>query len=235
MRWLKSFAPLALVLVALPARAQDAAPPPSEPAPAEPPPPRQPPAQVFDGEQPPSPVRPGPVPTHRRTPAVEQKDVGTGFGVEVGTAGFASGNLQGGLLLGGHTPGGSIFGVRLNYRDETTKVSGSSSSTTAFAIGLAGRFPVAGSSQGFDLALAADAAFVHVESPAGPADSGSKGSGFQLAFGPQLRYWFHPNVAAGYMVQFGYTSVSSDASSDRVKVEQSVTALVGSFTLTAGF
>jgi hypothetical protein len=233
MRWLISFAPLALVLVAVPVRAQDAAPPPSEPAPAEPPPPRQPPPQVFDGEQPPSPARPAPVPTHRRAPAAEQRD-GTGFSMEVATAGFASGNLQGGLLLGAHTPGGLIIGARLNYRDETIKVSGSSSSNTAFAIGLAGRFPVAGGPDGLDLALAGDIAFVHAESPANVSDSGSKGSGFQLAFGPQLRYWFDRNVAAGYMVQFSYTSVSSDAS-NQSNVEQSVTALAGSFTLTASF
>jgi hypothetical protein len=239
MRWLKPFAALALSSLAVPARAQDAAPQPIEApaAPAQPPPP-PPPAQVFDGEQPPAPVRPAPVPARSRPPADEPKvDATTGFGIEFTTAGFASGNVQGGVLLGAHTPAGSIFGVRFNYRDETTKVSSSSSSTTAFAIGVAGRFPVAGSQTGLDLAMAADAAFLKAETPdaVSGASTTAKASGFQFAFGPQLRYWLHPNVAVGYMAQFSYVKLSSDDSNASAKVEQSVTAVVGTFTLTAGF
>jgi hypothetical protein len=241
MRWLKPYTALALLLFAGPARAQDAAPQPTvpPPPPAQPPPPPPPPApaQVYDGEQPPSPVRPALVPARRRPPVEEPKEVATtGFGLEFTTAGFASGNVQGGVLLGAHTPAGAIFGMRFNYRDETTRVSSSSSSATAFALGVAGRFPVAGSQEGLDLAMAVDAAFLKVETPdAVSGASGSKGSGFQFAFGPQLRYWLHPNVAVGYMGQLSYAKISSDNSDSSSKVEQSVTAIVGTFTLTAGF
>src|SRR5205814_8114692 len=144
--------------------------------------------------------------------------------------GFASGALQGGLLLGGHTPGGVVYGVRIDYSDNTQKIAGSSHSTTAFSIGLAGRFPVAGRPDGFDLALAADAAFVKAQVGSGPGEPGTGASGIRVGFGPQLRYWFHPNVAVGYLVQLNYLNASSDTSPSGEKLEQSTTSIAGAFT-----
>jgi len=239
MRWLKSALVLALGLFALPVRAQDTAPPPEQPAPSEPPPTPPPPApapQAHDQEEPPA-HRPAPAPEPRRRREPEPEPRGAGFGLEVATAGLASGTLQGGLLLGAHTPGGSLYGVRIDYRDETQKLAGTSQSTTAFSFGLAGRFPVAGSPDGFDLALGIDAAYVKAsvtDGGAGQAPSG--GSGFLIGFGPQLRYWLHPNVAVGYLAQLTYLSATSDDMGGlRDKVEHSITAFTGSFTLSAGF
>ena len=235
MRWLHPVLFCTLGFLSLPARAQDAAPPPPEPAaPSEPPPPPKPPAppQVFDGEQPP---KPAPVPaTHRRQPEPEPPT--TGFGVEFATAGFASGALQGGLLMGAHSPGGAIYGVRLDYRDQTQTIGGTTHSTTSYSFGLAGRFPVVGSPTGFDLALAADAAYVKAQMASDSPGASSPGaSGFLIGFGPQLRYWFHPNAAIGYVVQATYASVSADDTGGLEKVEQSITTFAGAFTLTGGF
>jgi hypothetical protein len=188
---------------------------------------------VFDGEQPP---KPAPVPVTRRRREPEPEPRGAGFGVEVATAGFASGTLQGGLLLGAHTPGGAIYGVRIDYRDETQKISGASQSTTSYGLGLAGRFPVAGSPEGFDLALAADISYIKVQMGSGSAGPSSAGAtGFLIAFGPQLRYWFHPNAAVGYVAQLNYVNASDDAGGLGEKAEHSLTTFAGAFTLTAGF
>jgi hypothetical protein len=155
------------------------------------------------------------------------------FGLEVATSGLASGPLQGGLLLGVASGRSSLLGVRFDYADTKTTLADASMSTTSWALGLSGRFAVAGRA-GFDLALAGDALFVQSETSSNGSDTTAvSGSGFKLGFGPQLRYWIHPCFALGYLVQAIYTSVSLDnPDSSSESVEKAVTGFAGTFTLT---
>ena len=159
-----------------------------------------------------------------------------GVGLEVATSGFASGNVQGGLVFGLHSAAGTLIGVRMNYLDQTSKVGSESISNSAMAIGLAARLPVAGSRDGFDVALGADLAYVKSEKAAVGGESGLSASGFQIGFGPQIRYWIHHNVALGYLVQATYTSLTSEQKdSSGQSLEQSEAKIGGAFTITAGF
>jgi hypothetical protein len=237
MRPLKLIVLSVSVLLSSAARAQDAAPapvpapPPSEPTAAPP----APTGQVFDGEQPKAP-KPAPAPRHR-PPVVDEPPASTmGVGLEVATSGFASGDLQGGLLFGIHSAAGTLVGVRMNYLDQTSKLGSESVSTTALAIGLAARLPVAGSRDGFDLTLGADVSYVNAKKGALGGEAATGGSGFQLGFGPQIRYWIHHNVALGYLVQATYSSVTSDQKdSSGQSLEQTEAKIGGAFTITAGF
>jgi hypothetical protein len=221
------------------AHAQDAAPEPTPPAASEPPPPpANPPAQVFDGEQPPEKVRHAPRTIARAQAPVmlEAPASGVGFGLEAATSGFASGNLQGGLLMGAHLPSGTLLGVRLDYADHTQKVGGESQSTSAIALGLGARFPVAGSKAGLDLAVAVDLAYVKAQTAATDNDPASGATGFQVGLGPQLRYWINPTVAVGYVVQIQHGSATSDQKDSLgQQLEVSDTRIGGAFTVTAGF
>jgi hypothetical protein len=166
----------------------------------------------------------------------EEPAGGPGLGLEVATSGFASGNLQNGLILGMHFPSGTLFGVRIDYADTTTTLGRESQSTTTFAVGLAGRFAVAGSKKGFDLAIGLDAAFVKatVAMAGSMTEAKGSGSGFRVGVGPHLRYWIHPNVALGYIVQGFISKVSSDNEVED-KLERSDSGFDGAFTVTAGF
>jgi hypothetical protein len=238
------------VLIALtaPARSQEVTP---VPAPSEPPPPpstppsqpirepaAQPAPQVFDREQPPS-SRPT---TLRRTVTTEvPPPASVGFGLELATSGLGSGNLQGGLLLGVHLSGGSIVGVRLDFANASTTVGSTTRSQTDLAVGLAARLTLAGSHDGFDLALGIDASFVKAQLSGPMEDPLADASGYRLGVGPQLRYWIHHNLALGYLAQLSYLSVTSDKTvggspyEELGKIQQQKLAFLGAFTLTAGF
>jgi len=239
MQHLKSFLFIALVLVSSSARAQDpATPPPPPPAPETPPAP-EPPAPAA---QPLAELPPKPAPRKRPPVVVEEAPpASAGFGLEVGTSGFASGELQGGLMLGVHISNGTMLGARLDYLDRTRKVGSESRSTSALGLGLAARFPVAGSKAGLDLALALDLMYVkaHADAGTGPdVQVASDATGFRVGIGPQLRYWIRPSVAVGYLVQISHTSTSSEqdgTSSSGDALEDSLTNIVGTFTVTAGF
>jgi hypothetical protein len=250
MRWMLLAAPLFASLVASPVRAQDAQPtvPPEAPSPppASPEPPPAVPSvpQVSDGEQPPAPrTPPPPAPRHREV-SVEEPAASPGFGLEAATAGFASGKLDGGIILGVHFPGGSLFGLRLGYKDETRKIGSESMSQTAMTVGVAGRFALMAARAGFDLALGLDGAYIKAQITSSSSGSASaEASGFHLAIGPQLRYWITPNLAVGYLVQASFTQLTSESSSSsselgfssRSSIEDSTMSIDGTFTLTAGF
>lgn len=242
MQHLKSFVFLVVALLSSPVQAQEVAPPPSLPAPEAPPAPETP-APETPAAEPPvqeEPPPPSPRPVARRKPPVVVQAVPaatSGFGIELATSGFASGTLQGGLLMGVHMSNGSLLGLRLNYSDETQKTGTRSISTNAFAMGLAARFPVVGSKAGLDITVALDLAYVKSKTDAAdPSSQATGGSGFQVGIGPQLRYWIHPNVAVGYLAQASHTSITLDQKGpDGESLEGSKTVIGGSFTVTAGF
>jgi hypothetical protein len=249
MRWILLSAPLFASLVASPVRAQDAQPtvPPAAPSPppASPEPPPAVPSvpQVSDGEQPPAPRTAPPPPPRHREVTIEEPAASPGFGLEATTAGFASGKLDGGIILGVHFPGGSLFGLRLGYQDQTRKIGSESVSQTAMVIGVSGRFAVMPARAGFDLALGVDGAYIKGQVTDSSLDSPSaEASGFHLGIGPQLRYWLTPNLAVGYLVQASFTQLTSERSSSsglgsspRGSIEDSTMGIDGTFTLTAGF
>jgi hypothetical protein len=222
-----------------PAPVEPAPAPSSEPAPAPPPPaPPPPPRQQWDREEPPPPQRQSTLSTtpRRRVPGAPEPESRPGFAVEVATSGFASGTLQGGLLLGLQFPSATLIGVRFDYADSTRKLGDESVSTSAFALGLAVRFAIAGSREGLDLAFAGEADFV--KSQVGGEDPVTKADaeGFRLAFGPQLRYWVHPNLALGYLAQATLTKIKANARSSAInEMEQTDVGIGGAFTLTAAF
>jgi len=239
-RW---FVFLAVGLLSSSVHAQEVVPQPSPPtpeAPATPSAPEPPAADALaeEEEEPPPPPRPV---ARRKPPVVVQEApaAGAGFGIELATSGFASGTLQGGLMMGLHLNNGTLLGARLNYVDETQTAGSRSVSSSTVALGLAARFPVIGSKAGLDLAVALDLAYLKSHADAGvdpdvqvPAGA----SGFQVGIGPQLRYWIHPNVAVGYLVQASHTSITLDQkSADGETLAGSKTAFAGNFTVTAGF
>jgi hypothetical protein len=253
MRWPHVLPVVSLLLVPVIAHAQytpapplngpTTTPPPEstpEPAPAPPPPAPRP---APDTEEPPPPSHRSGLPTTGQwhAPVVEEQPAsGSGFAVEVDTNAFASGTLNGGLVIGAHGADGSVLGFRFAYTDQTQKIGTRSQSTTAYAMGLAGRLTVAGSRNGLDLALGLDASILKAQVGATDAISGasapSDASGFHVGVGPMLRYWIRPNIALGYLVEASYTSLSGDSTgSSGEKEEQTRTAIDGTFTLTANF
>jgi hypothetical protein len=252
MRWLHVLTAVSLLLVPSISRAQyvpapplgtPTNPPAPEPTPQPIPEPTPPPTPrpAPDTEEPPPPSHHAGLPTagQWRAPAGEEPVNAAGFALEIDTSGFASGKLDGGLVIGAHGADGSLLGFRFDYTDTTQKEGSTSRSNTAYALGLTGRLSVFGNRNGLDLALGLDAALIKAEIGSADAVSGASGSstnlsGFQLGFGPMIRYWIRPNLALGYLVQARYESLSSDtADVSGSKPEQNATAIVGTFTLTA--
>jgi hypothetical protein len=247
MRWMSISVALFAAFVTSPVRAQDAGstPPPSETSPGNVPAGAASEPRISPGPEPPAPRQPPPSPVPSAPPAPADTPAGLGIGLEAATAGFASGNLQGGLLVGMHLPGGSLFGFRIDYRSETRKVGSQSVSHTQYGLGVAGRFAVAGSKAGVDLALALDAAYLKAQIP-GPSADGDPidGFGFHIAAGPQIRYWITPHVAVGYLVEAYFSRVAADtpAMSPLVfgapppeHVQETASGIGGIFTLAAAF
>jgi hypothetical protein len=234
MQHIKSFAFAALVLFAPAVHAQEPLPPPATPAPEA--------APVVPETPKPAPEFPPAPPKPPKKPPVVVEEVpaaSTGVGMEVATSGFASGALDGGLLFGVHISNGSLLGVRFAYSDKTLTVGSMSRSTNSLTVGLAARFPVVGSKRGLDMAVALDLDYLKDETDAG-ADPDMQpavgATGFRIGIGPQLRYWINPSVAVGYMVQAEHKSQTADQKGpDGEAIEGSETALVGKFTVTAGF
>jgi hypothetical protein len=243
MRPILALASLLVCLAASPARAQDAEAQPvqSSPAPAPAAPPTPPPPPALSGGQQPAP--PPPAPPRPAAPAEAPPD--RGVVLEAATRGFASGDLQGGLLLGVHFSDGSVVGLRVDYRYQSRDVGSQSNSRSDLGVGLAGRIAVAGSRAGLDLALALDAAYLATQISGADQDGPLvDASGFSFGVGPQFRYWITRNLAVGYLVQAYFSRVASVpvarppvdfGAPTTQQIKQSDSGVNGAFTLTASF
>ena len=145
----------------------------------------------------------------------------TGLAIELSTTSFASGDLAGGVFLGGRSAA-IIVGGFLDYG--MTSVSSSvgttpatTQSASALRIGGGLRYTFLQSAdRTVDLFGAIDASFEYrgaeIPPPAGtsmPAQTVSA-SGLSLALGPGLRLWVHENVALGYTARFRTTYLSGE-------------------------
>jgi hypothetical protein len=184
-------------------------------APATPPP--RPPAA-----RPPVVSRPRPVmqstdaPAATPSPAAAEADTDTALVLELSTAGFVSGTLDGGIFVGGRTASGLIIGGALDYTSAsvTQMPAGAPSATTStralrFGAGVRYAF-LRTADRRVDLYAAGDidVVFSNAEIPSGPTAPDLSATGFSLAAGPGLRFWIHEHLALGYLARFQLTHLS---------------------------
>jgi hypothetical protein len=140
----------------------------------------------------------------------------TSLAIELGTSGFASGTLEGGLFIGARTSSGLIIGAMLDYLSSSVTVTPPSSgditqSSSTLRFGAGARYPFLHSSdRRVELIGAVDAAVVYVAAnTTGVSDANA--SGVTLAAGPGLRFWVHEHIAIGYVARLRLTHLSGDA------------------------
>jgi hypothetical protein len=138
-----------------------------------------------------------------------------GFVVELSTAGFASGSLQGGLFLGARTSPDLIIGGFVDLASSSTRIGDGqgavTTSSTSFALGAGTRYTLMRAADGHvDLFGSGDVGVVRTSS--GTADGASTSLfGLTLAAGLGLRVWVYDNIAVGYLARLRFTRSSGSA------------------------
>ena len=146
----------------------------------------------------------------RVEPSAAGGEATTSLAIELATSGFASGALNGGLLIGARLANGIVLGGEFDYTLSSLTLSSGGTSTTAstqqLRIGAGLRHLwIQTQDKKVDFYGAADAAFLHAGVESGMSVSAN---GFSLAFGPGLRLWVHDAIAIGYAAQLRLTYLS---------------------------
>jgi hypothetical protein len=157
-------------------------------------------------------------PARRADPAADgEGDARPSLAIELGTSGFGSGTLQGGLFLGARLASGLIVGGSLDYASSSSSVSATGigsleQSTSTLRVGVGARYAVLHSEDArAELFLAAGLGVVRVsnEVPTSPGSAQNyTATGPSVAAGPGLRFWIHERIALGYVAQFRVTHLS---------------------------
>ncbi len=174
----------------------------------------------------PPPRRPVTPPPRRAVQAVDQPVASatvrngadedrTALAIELGTNGFASGALEGGLFLGARTSGGIIIGAMLDYRSSSVTIHPGTDTITnassAVRFGAGARFTFLRSADHrVELVGAVDAGIVYATAET-TGISDASASGLTIAAGPGLRFWVHEQIAIGYLARLRFTHLSGDA------------------------
>jgi hypothetical protein len=193
-------------------------------APATPPaaaPPRAATPPALPPAPPPRPVRPRVVnPDEGQMPPAESR---TGFVIELATAGFASGALNGGLFLGARLSpdvGGLIVGGSLDFASSSTSSAGLSGASGSSSSGMSAATTTTATTSSSSLSLGGGVRYTFVSANDGRLDlfgagdvgivysSVDSASGFTVAAGPGLRLWVTDHVAVGYLARFRLTKLS---------------------------
>jgi hypothetical protein len=139
-----------------------------------------------------------------------------GVVLELGTGGFAAGELQGGVLLGGRLANGLIVGGIVDYTLASVEVTSgmtiSSGSRSRLGLGAGARYALARSAdRRVELFGGGELSFVRatVETRLTNVPSqSSSANGFSFVAGPGLRLWVHEQVAIGYRAGLRWTRLS---------------------------
>jgi hypothetical protein len=192
-------------------------------------------------------------PRRRRRPAQASRDdeaAGaqgeTALAIELGTSGFASGTLQGGLFLGARMSPDFILGGSLDFASTSVSVSqpmaSATISSTSFRLAPGVRYTFVRASDGrVDLYGAGEAGVVYMSGDAVASGSTQSVSGsafgFTLAAGPGLRIWIFDHLAIGYaaLARLSHLSGQAAAFPDASQIDPSASASSTSFTLEGNF
>ena len=169
----------------------------------------------------------------RKTPTVAEEAPpaaydAPAFVIELGTAGFVSGPLDGGLFLGGRLRNELVLGGSIDYSwssQEFAAVNAGSttSSTSTFLLGAGVRYPlVRTADRRVELTGLADASFAYTSGQAQQTNvpvgitltsttANVSANGFSLAIGPGLRFWVTEHLALGYAARLRLTYFSGDS------------------------